>query len=263
MNWRFTEYDLDANHYRNHSSYQFEAATKLIGAHTFREDDHVLDVGCGEGRVTAELSKRVPKGKVVGLDLSESMISLACSSFTKNEYPNLEFHVCNAEDITYTNQFNVVISANCLHWVKDKHAAFQGMMNALIPGGKLLVLMGTKDGGFGNQMEEIMQDDKWKHFSSLATIPPSFYASDCRNLLEELGAKIHVCEVREEIAEFNNKEDFASFIGMWIQYYFPLPEGLREEYLNLVVDHIAKKSLNTEGDKIRLPFKGLIIDATK
>lgn len=255
--------DLDAVHYRNHSSYQYESALKLMEKYPFQETDRILDVGCGEGRITAELSRRVPKGRAVGLDLSASMIALASTSFKEEEYPNLAFQVCNAEEIPYKNQFDIVMSANCLHWVQDKRKAFQGMMDALVPGGTLHVLMGSKEGGFGNSMVEIGNDERWNKYFSKATTPGSVSAPECRQLLEECGAQVDLCEVRESIACFDGKEDFAAFISIWIDYYTPLPDGLREEYLNLVVDRVAELTLKKEEQRIYLPIKGLVIKARK
>lgn len=263
MNKSILKKDLDAEHYRNHSSYQYESAMALIEEHPFKETDNILDVGCGDGRITAELAKRVSLGKAIGLDLSESMIALAASSFTQESYPNLEFHVCNAEEIPYKNQFDVVLSANCLHWVPDKRKAFQGMLDALVPGGSLHILMGSKEGGFGDRMVEISNDERWKKYTSQATTPGSVTASDCRTLLEELGAAVHFCEVRERTAEFSGREDFKAFISIWIDYYLPLPDELREEYLNMVVDYVVEQSVDKEGGQIHLPFKGLVIKAIK
>jgi trans-aconitate methyltransferase len=258
-----TRPDLDAMHYRNHSSYQYESAMNLLATHSFKENDRLLDVGCGDGRITAELSKRLPKGKVVGLDLSPSMISLAKDSFSKEAYPNLEYHVCNAEEIPYKEQFDAVMSVNCLHWVEDKRKAFHGMMEALVPGGDLLILMGTKDEDLPNFFIEASKDKKWEQYAPHPAYSKEMSIAECREMLEELGAQVRVCEVKEKIASFDSKEEFASFIKIWVNYYFPLPEALQQEYLNQVIDGVANYSIKTEDERIHLPFKGLVIKARK
>lgn len=39
--------------------------------------NHVLDLGCGPGKITAELSEMIPRGKILGIDSSASMINHA------------------------------------------------------------------------------------------------------------------------------------------------------------------------------------------
>ncbi len=43
-------------------------------------DETVLDAGCGSGRVTRLLVERVPRGRVIGVDASPSMIAKARES---------------------------------------------------------------------------------------------------------------------------------------------------------------------------------------
>jgi ubiquinone/menaquinone biosynthesis C-methylase UbiE len=64
---------------------EFRRATNL-GARTHRatpsaRDEHILDVGCGDGKVTAELARAVPKGSVTGIDASPEMIRFARKTF--------------------------------------------------------------------------------------------------------------------------------------------------------------------------------------
>ena len=64
---------------------------------TFNGDELVLDVGCGDGKITVELANLVPRGRVLGTDFSADMISHA--KLTHN-VSNLEFQQLDAEDIT-------------------------------------------------------------------------------------------------------------------------------------------------------------------
>jgi trans-aconitate 2-methyltransferase len=48
-----------------------------------------LDIGCGDGEITAELAKCIPNGLVVGIDSSAQMIKLSQNTFPNRDYPNL------------------------------------------------------------------------------------------------------------------------------------------------------------------------------
>src|ERR1700681_4871791 len=46
-------------------------------------DERVLDAGCGAGRVTAQLLERLPRGHVVAVDASTSMLATACQTLAE------------------------------------------------------------------------------------------------------------------------------------------------------------------------------------
>ena len=64
-------------------------ARELIAKLKLRGDEHVLDVGCGDGKVTAEIATAVPRGLVIGMDASAEMIAFAKKTFPpgKNSKP--------------------------------------------------------------------------------------------------------------------------------------------------------------------------------
>ena len=74
--------------------------------------NHLLDVGCGDGGITAEIA--LNNKNVVGIDISEKMIS-----FAKNKYSNIDFFVKDAEEIDFNKEFDAVVSFNTLHRLKN------------------------------------------------------------------------------------------------------------------------------------------------
>jgi trans-aconitate 2-methyltransferase len=67
----------NAADYAANSAAQQIWARELIAQLRLRGDEHILDVGCGDGKVTAELARAVPKGSVTGIDASPEMIAFA------------------------------------------------------------------------------------------------------------------------------------------------------------------------------------------
>jgi 2-polyprenyl-3-methyl-5-hydroxy-6-metoxy-1,4-benzoquinol methylase len=67
----------DAEGYRKHSSLQRKWAMESLEVFPFHENDQVLDLGCGDDSITAEIAAKVPSGKVIGLDISEEMLLVA------------------------------------------------------------------------------------------------------------------------------------------------------------------------------------------
>ena len=61
-------FEFDAEKYRMASTRQKEWGTKLISELDLVGNERVLDLGCGEGSITAQLAKLLPDGNVIGID---------------------------------------------------------------------------------------------------------------------------------------------------------------------------------------------------
>ncbi len=85
--------------YASNSVVQQTWARELIAKLKLRGDERILDVGCGDGKVTAEMARAIPKGQAVGVDASRQMIEFAAKTFPAGKNPNLGFRVMDAREI--------------------------------------------------------------------------------------------------------------------------------------------------------------------
>lgn len=120
-------------YYAKNSEIQKEWREALFSDISFRGNEMVLDIGCGDGRLTADLSSLVKRGHVVGIDASLSMIKWARSHHA--HLPNLTFDVRNVLKLSYKSAFDWILSSNCLHWVPDHKTVLENIALALGPGG--------------------------------------------------------------------------------------------------------------------------------
>lgn len=134
----------DPQDYVRYSSVQAAMGRDLIELLSLAPDDVVLDVGCGDGRLTAQIATRVPNGHVLGVDASEEMVRHALAAFPSESNPNLGFELCDAAALTYRNEFTAVFSNAALHWVADHQAVLAGIAAALRPGGHCVLQMGGR-----------------------------------------------------------------------------------------------------------------------
>ena len=107
--------DFDGEKYKVASKHQKEWGQRLIEELDLNGDEWVIDIGCGDGVLTKKISDLVPKGRVLGIDSSPSMIMTAM----KCEGPNLRFQQININDLEIEGQFDLAFSNAALHWVKD------------------------------------------------------------------------------------------------------------------------------------------------
>ncbi len=128
------EWDSDA--YHRLSDHQFAWGVKVLARAPIRGDETVLDAGCGTGRLTGELLRRLPHGRVVALDLSENMVRTA-RSHLEPDFPGISFVRADVQALPFSETFEGIFSTATFHWAKDHARLFQSLLQALKPGGWL------------------------------------------------------------------------------------------------------------------------------
>lgn len=115
-------------------------AAGLLAQMTFAPNDKILDVGCGNGWLCGLLADKVPRGRVVGLDVADEMVRRARKRYA--ERINLMFVAAGAEDIPWDDSFfNHVISVEAAYYWPDPARAFREIFRVLQPGGEARLLI--------------------------------------------------------------------------------------------------------------------------
>jgi trans-aconitate 2-methyltransferase len=96
----------------------------------------VVDLGCGAGAVAADLRRRFPDRRLVGVDSSEAMLAEACGSGIYNE-----LHLADATVWQPQAPPALVFSNAALHWLPDHSSLMPRLARTLAPGGGLAVQM--------------------------------------------------------------------------------------------------------------------------
>ena len=136
-----TTVQWNADDYARHSRGQFGWALSVIERLNVAPDVRVLDIGCGDGKVTVELARRVPRGSVVGVDSSPAMIDLARRSYG-NAAANVDFRLGDAQALDFGARFDLAFSNAALHWARDQPAVLRGVAAALVPGCRIFFFDG-------------------------------------------------------------------------------------------------------------------------
>ncbi len=102
-----------------------------------RGDETVLDAGCGTGRLTADLVDALPRGRVVGIDLSRNMLHSAREHLAAHVGTRVNLVVCDLLHLPFVQAFDIVVSTAAFHWVLDHDRLFNNLRSVLVPGGRL------------------------------------------------------------------------------------------------------------------------------
>ena len=161
------------------SASQQQWARELISKMHLQGNEQLLDIGCGDGKVTAEIASILPNGCVLGVDNSPEMVTLAQSRYPRDDYANLDFRLADAAQLPFENEFDVVFSNATLHWMLDQHPVLDGISRSLKRGGMVLLQMG----GQGNAaqvvaaMDDVCARSEWSDRFIGFQFPYGFYGA--------------------------------------------------------------------------------------
>ncbi len=112
-----------------------------IALASIRGGETVLDLGSGAGFDCFLASKKVgPKGKVIGVDMTEEMVARATANASEGGYKNVEFRLGEIEKLPVEDSSVDLVISNCvINLVPDKKTAFKEAYRVLKPGGRLMV----------------------------------------------------------------------------------------------------------------------------
>ncbi len=253
--------DLNAKYYTKHSQLQQNLAQNLLKSYYFDPAAKVLDVGCGDGRITAQIACEVPEGQVIGVDASNNMVELGTASFPKTEFPNLKFQLGKAEEISFSEPFDNIVSFSCFHWVREPHKALTSLTKMLKKDGELLILTYPKESMYYEFLQEALQEyPTYTDFSAYSTM---LSITEYKKILQDLGMEIVEFNSKKLIHSYKNKEAVKDFIRGWLTSFVPLPEHLHEAYLDLAVEKSLRYHIDLQNDLINLPYMALVIIAKR
>ena len=228
----------DAEEYHNLSFAQNSAAKYLIQQLKIKTTDSILDVGCGNGKISAKLAEIANEGKVVGIDKSKEMIAFSAENVEKDAYPNLRFKLQDANKVSFRKQFNVIFSSFALQWIQDKNKFFQKSYNSLKQDGTLALIVPT---GVSPELElsvsRTINDPKWKGY--FQDFHPNWYFCDgksIRHLITENSFRVTYFEEMTQEVTFPSRDAFERYVLLWFPYLRPLPKDLRKEFFQEVLE---------------------------
>lgn len=258
-------YAWNAADYSNQSHAQAAWADEVIARLDLQPAEHVLDIGSGDGKITAQIAECVPHGRVVGADSSAAMIAFANERFGGNG-DRLTFRVMDASALTFRDEFDAVFSNAALHWIHDHAPVLRGIHAALRSGGRLRMQMG----GRGNAAEvievvdEVRGGPRWSPYFEDFSFAYSFYGPDeYSDWLADAGLiPEHVELVSRPMR--HAPEQFAGWLATtWMPYTSRIPEPDRATFIHQIVRRFIERFPPRADGILTVPMIRLNVNARK
>jgi trans-aconitate 2-methyltransferase len=184
--------------------------TAVLGRLALRGDEAVLDCGCGSGRVTEQLLAGLPRGKVIALDASRSMLDQArrrlAPAGERVRFVEADLLELSPTTLGDDAPVDAVFSSATFHWITDHTRLFSNLAGVLRAGGRMSVQCGA-EGNISRllavaQSVGLERTSAWEYASADAT----------RERLEAAGFEDVRVWTHEEPTWFDDQEQLTEFL---------------------------------------------------
>jgi SAM-dependent methyltransferase len=213
-----------------------------------RAGERILDLGCGDGALTAKLAAM--GCDIVGVDGSAEQIGAARAL-------GLDARVANGQALDFDGEFDAVFSNAALHWMKDADAVIAGVWRALRPGGRFVGELG----GFGcvDRIRKALHAALVRRGVDPTNIDPWYFPTpeDYGGRLAARGFVVRSCELIPRPTPLPT--DVTGWLEVFaVAFTAPLPPADRAPFLAEVQEALRPALCDAEGhwtaDYVRLRF---------
>jgi SAM-dependent methyltransferase len=240
--------DWDAASYERNAAFVAELGEPLVALLAPRAGQRVLDLGCGDGRLTLALQRA--GCEVVAVDASASQVEAA-------RRRGLDARVMDGQALDFEGEFDAVFSNAALHWMKRPDLVVPGVWKALRPGGRFVGELGAA--GNVGAIVRALDDALRRRGRSFADLNPWYYPTgpEYRARLEAAGFAVVTLEV------FERPTPLPGDITAWLEtfagaFQSALPDPARAALFAELRAALAPALLEPDGkwwvDYVRLRF---------
>jgi len=232
---------------------------RIIALAEPKPDDRILDVGCGTGVLTRQLSQIASDpGNLAGVDLSESMLGVA-----REHCPGVEFHQCSATSLPFADgSFNVVVSSFMLMFTPEPEQVLREMYRLVAPGGRLVISIwqGLETNpvylALVDIAREVLGDESAESLAwPYALGKPGHLAS----LFQAAGISPPAIVNQDGNATFPSLDDFVrTEIQSWL-----LADSVNDTQIQQIVAKLSNRNLvsNAQADSVSFPLNAILARA--
>ena len=258
--------EWNGENYHHYSQIQYQLAHELLKLYSFQGEEKILDVGCGDGKITTEIAAKIPSGCVVGVDKSASMIAFAQRTFGSLLFANLHFELQDAVALPYENAFDVVFSFCCLHWVKDQLAALKSIHSSLKPYGLFFAVLPYAVNNLDRATNATIEKSRWKDYFKDYVHPARPYDTEEYNqLLSAANFTPLLVRMRETTMVFDGREQLLKWLQPLLPHLQWIPTNDHRALIDDIIDTLLSQhpqALHNSG-AIHIPLPVLEVKAQK
>ncbi len=252
--------------YHKNAKCQLQSARKALTNFNLTDCEHILDIGCGEGRVTALIASQLVNGFIHGVDLSANMIDFAKQKYDSEHYHNLSFSVQDARHLDNFKDYDLITAFTSLHWISEQEVVLDSIYGSLSFGGRILFAIPCEmPFRVTYWKRQVINSDKWKpYFTNMPEKKFRYYTCEEYEMLLANAGFIHI-----NIKKQQHSYLFRSFsdLCLWLTPLLPmqkrLPVEKRETFISDIANEVLKDFPPHLDGTITVKIEDLVIEASK
>ncbi|MDX8431789.1 MAG: class I SAM-dependent methyltransferase [Candidatus Algichlamydia australiensis] len=240
-------------YYAEHSIHQKRFAKEFLQNLKVEPGSVYLDVGCGEGKITSDLTRKY-RLTSLGTDRSNSMIEYANNHYRTE---NLSFIQTDAECFVKNNHYNLITCLTMLHWVKKPEVALQNMYNSLQENGSLYLLVNPRESELFQVYIKTLEKEKWAYLNDRVIGLGRKYSDEYLKIIREIGFVVERSCLEEGSLYMDSFDDYKNHVRGFVQNIVSLKESEIEEFIEDMVSEA--KSLFHRNQEGKIVVKGRVL----
>lgn len=220
------------NLYDQKHSFVSKYGNHLIELLAPKQNEKILDLGCGTGDLAKKLFDLGVN--VVGVDKSLNMIHQA-----KEKYPEITFIENDATNLEFVNEFDAVFSNATMHWVNPPKKALQSIHQSLKKDGRFVAEFGGK-GNVQKITDEIIQQMNEVGIQFQQENFPWYYPSigEYSTLMEKVGFRVTFAEHFDRPTPLEGENGLKNWIEMFGNI---LLNGISEDKKEIIIRKVENR----------------------
>jgi trans-aconitate methyltransferase len=239
---RVSPAEWDAEVYHRVSAPQFAWGQSVLDRLILSGSETVLDAGCGSGRLTAELLRRLPDGRVIAVDRSANMLEEAAAHLRPQFGDRVSFLQADIQDFALAEPVDAIFSTATFHWVRDHPRLVSALFASLKPGGRLVAQCGggANVARLKRRAEGLLDTPPYRAAAAGWTDPWEFASPETTaRRLEAAGFSEIETGLVAAPTTFQDAQEFREFVQSAVlrAHLDALPDGLlRETFMDAIAE---------------------------
>jgi len=255
--------DWDPELYNRFRRYRAEPVEHILSRLKLRDDEKIIDLGCGSGENTLELARRSARGTAMGVDGSPAMVEAARKvlDIEPELKRRVSFELMNVAEFHGEREYSLIFSNATFQWIPDHKKLFAACFEALRPTGTIVVQMPANETETAKmEIGRLAREAPWNTMlggrdRAFHEEPPEFYAA----MLKQIGYDGIDCYH----LTFHHPMDRPGDVVQWYKstglrpFLDKLPKERHDEFLGQVTERLVA-AYGTAGP-MTFDFKRLFI----
>jgi trans-aconitate 2-methyltransferase len=246
---------------------QDQWARDFLSHYSFKGDELVLHLGCGNGNITHYISTLVSQNSVYGWDASRQAIADAKRKYPSRKFEWLSFSNQRPKDISVEGLYDIVFSCSLLQ--DFGHETHQDILKkisrSLVPGGKMLLVMMQKDlSEVFTCAEQLSNSEHWApYFVNFAYTGLTFTMQAYERYLFDAGFEQFYFNKVVTKEKFKNRKALCAWISEQSEHVRHLKVEDQASFIDRLLAYILEKNPENEQQEIELNFSRIEVIAQK